>query len=89
MDFIVALPKVKANDMNFVVINRTSKYIHLFALSHPYIVAKLAQLFAREILKLHGFPLYIGLNWDQVSLGQFCKEVLSRTKLKYSTTCHP
>jgi len=35
MDFIEGLPKLRGKDTILVVVDRMTKYIHVFAISHP------------------------------------------------------
>ncbi|GER47702.1 transposon Tf2-1 polyprotein [Striga asiatica] len=56
MDFIGGLPKDKGCDTILVVVDRLSKYDHFFLLTHPYTAKQVAELFVREVVRLHGFP---------------------------------
>jgi hypothetical protein len=54
MDFVEGLPKSQGKDVILVVVDRLTKYAHFLALSHPYNVQKIADLFMNNIVKLHG-----------------------------------
>ena len=56
MDFITGLPMVQGKDCIYVVVDRLTKYAHFFAISAHYSAAQVAELFFREIFKLHGLP---------------------------------
>ncbi|KAL0545305.1 hypothetical protein IC582_015183 [Cucumis melo] len=58
-DFIDGLPKAKGWDVILVVVDRLSKYSHFLALKHPYTAKTVAEIFVKEIVRLHGFPTSI------------------------------
>lgn len=91
MDFIDGLPNSYQKNSIIVVLDRLSKYIHLFALSHPYTANSVAQIFMEGICKLHGMPKTIVSDRDSIFTSQFSKELfkLQETELHYSTTYHP
>jgi hypothetical protein len=51
MDFIEGLPKSQGKDVILVFVDRLTKYAHFLALSHPYNVQKVADLFMDNIVK--------------------------------------
>ena len=60
MDFITTLPKVIGNfDSIFVVIDGLTKVVHLTPTQTTASTSNIAQLFVKEIVKLHGFPTRI------------------------------
>ena len=56
MDFITKLPKVQSKDCIFVVVNRLTKFAHLFSMATDYSAAQVVDLFFREGFRLHGLP---------------------------------
>ena len=56
MDFITGLPKVNRKDCIFVVVDRLTKYAHFFAIPSDFQSAQVADLFFRELFRLHGLP---------------------------------
>uniref|UniRef100_A0A0A8YDI1 Integrase catalytic domain-containing protein n=1 Tax=Arundo donax TaxID=35708 RepID=A0A0A8YDI1_ARUDO len=66
MDFIEGLPKSKGNDAILVVVDRFTKYSHFIALSHPYTVQQVVQLFIEHVFKLHGMPVSIISDRDRI-----------------------
>ena len=60
MDFITALPKVARNfDSIFVVVDRLTKVAHLIPTQTTASTSNIAQLFVKEIVRLHGIPARI------------------------------
>jgi len=91
MDFITGLPMVQGKDCIFVVVDRLTKYTHLFSISVHYTAAQVAKLFFREIFKLHGLPKTIVNDRDSRFMGRFWQELsqLVGTELTLSTSYHP
>ncbi|CAJ2661553.1 unnamed protein product [Trifolium pratense] len=91
MDFIGGLPKVQGVDTIMVVVDRLTKYAHFLPVKHPYTAKDIAELFIKEIVRLHGFPSSIVSDRDKVFLSSFWAEVFKQagTRLKYSSAYHP
>ncbi|KAL7109005.1 hypothetical protein ACP275_06G149200 [Erythranthe tilingii] len=56
MDFIVKLPKSQGKETIWVVVDKFTKYGHFIALSSPMSASQLAQVFVKEVYRLHGLP---------------------------------
>ena len=60
MDFVVGLPKtVSRQDAVWVIVDRHTKVAHFIPISMTYSMDKLAALYIKEIVRLHGIPIAI------------------------------
>ena len=91
MDFITGLPKVQGRDCLYVVVDRLTKFAHFFSISSDYFTAQVAELFFREVFKLHELPKTIVSDQDSRFIDAFWQELfrLVGTKLATNTSYHP
>ena len=92
MDFITKLPRTPSgNDMIWVIVDSLTKSAHFLATKESASLEKLAELYVREIVSLHGVPLSIVSDRDSRFNSRFWKGLQKElgTRVNLSTAYHP
>ena len=96
LDFITDLPPSYLTDeisydAILVVMDQTSKRIHLFPFNMKFGTVKAAEIYFKEVVKLHGFPDTILSDRDVRFTANFWKALwkICGTRLSMSTSHHP
>lgn len=91
MDFIIGLPSSKGFIVIYVVINRLSKIAHFIPLKTDFIRTIVADVFIKNVLKIHGIPKSFISGRDKVFLSNFWHHLFTAmgTTLSMSSVYHP
>ena len=92
MDFVSGLPRTsKGHNSIWVVVDRLTKSAHFIPVKTTYTLDRLAELYVREIVRLHGVPNSIVSDRDSRFTSKFWRSLQHAlgTKLKFSTSFHP
>ncbi|KAG8487764.1 hypothetical protein CXB51_018053 [Gossypium anomalum] len=92
MDFITGLP-LSASKKNaiWVIVDRLTKSAHFIAVKTDWSLQKLADVYIREIVRLHGIPISIISYRDPRFTSRFWRQLHESlgTRLSFSTAFHP
>ena len=92
MDFVVGLPRTRANhDAIWVIIDRLTKSAHFLPINERFSLDKLIKLYLDEIVMRHGVPVSIVSDRDPRFNSRFWRQFQEHlgTKLNMSTAYHP
>jgi hypothetical protein len=92
MDFITGLPRIaKMHDSIMVVVDKLTKVAHFIPLKTTHQAVDVADIFIREVARLHRIPKMIMSKRDPKFTSNFWKGLFKgfRTNLNFSTDYHP
>jgi len=92
MDFVTHLPLTfRGHDTIWVIMDRLTKRAHFLAMNLRMSMAKLAQLYIKEIVRLHGVPSSIVSDKDPWFISRFWQTLQDAlgSKLTMSSAYHP
>ena len=91
MDFIVGLPESSGHTKIWVVVDRFSKMAHFIPLSTDTPIKEIANIFLREVWRLHGLPSSVVSDRDSRFQSKFWLAVMELLKVdvRLSTAFHP
>eukprot|EP00253_Pinus_taeda_P035933 PITA_35933 len=90
MDFITGLSIVQGKDCIYVMVDKLAKFSHFFVISAQSSVSHVAELFFKEVFRLHNLPKAIVNDRDNKFIGGFWQELfrLVDIELTPSTSYH-
>ena len=92
MDFFTHLPRfVRGHDSIWVIVDRLMKCTHFLPINQKMSLDKLAELYIREIVRLHGVPTSIMSDGDPRFTSRFWQSLQNAlgTQLRMSSAYHP
>ena len=92
MDFFVGSPRTRRqSDLIWVVVDRLTQSTHFFLVKATYLAEDYAEMYIKEIVRMHGVPLFIISDSGTQFSYNFWKVFQSGlgTKLKLSSVFHP
>ena len=92
LDFITGLPRNQnLNDSIMVVVDKLSKAAHFIPVKTTYKAANIANIFMKQIFRLHGILKVVIFDRDPKFMGNFWKSLFKglNTTLNFSTSFHP
>ena len=91
-DFVCGIPKTATGHTAiWVIVDRLTKSAHFLPINMTYPLEKLARIYIKEIVRLHGIPVSIISDRDPRFVSKFWSSLQRSlgTKLHFSTAYHP
>nr|CAN61139.1 hypothetical protein VITISV_009489 [Vitis vinifera] len=92
MDFVIGLPRtLGGNNAIWVIVDRLTKSAHFLPMKVNFSLDRLASLYVKEIVRMHGVPVSIVSDRDPRFTSRFWHSLQKSlgTKLSFSTAFHP
>jgi len=92
MDFVIHLPRsVRGHDSIWVIVDRLTKCANFLPINQKMSLDKLAELYVREVVQLHGVPASIISDRDPRFTSRFWQSLQKAlgTQLRMSSAYHP
>ncbi|RVW79287.1 Transposon Ty3-I Gag-Pol polyprotein [Vitis vinifera] len=92
MDFMIGLPRtLGGNNAIWVIVDRLTKSAHFLPMKVNFSLDRLASLYVKEIVRMHGVPVSIVSDRDPRFTSRFWHSLQKAlgTKLSFSTAFHP
>ena len=91
MDFISGLPVCQGKDWIWVIVDRLTKSAHFIPVKGTTTASQYAEIYVREIVRLHGVPKSIISDRGSVWTSQFWKAFMNDlgSELRMSSAFHP
>ena len=92
MEFIMGFPRtVRQHDSIMVVVEKLTKVAHFIPVKSTFSASDVAQVFIRDVVKLHGVLKKIVPDKDAKFTSKFWKELFAGmgTELAFSIAYHP
>ncbi|WMV58222.1 hypothetical protein MTR67_051607 [Solanum verrucosum] len=92
MDFVVGLPRTsRGRDSIWVIVDRLTNSAHFIPVNTSYSAERLARIFIRQVVRIHGVPVSIISDRGHQFTSSFWRPFQDElgTSVDLSTTFHP
>ena len=72
MGFVIGLPRfLRGNNYIWVIVDQLTRYVHFLPMKVNFSLERLTYLYVKEIVRMHGVPVFIVFDRDPLSLSRF------------------